>query len=525
MEKLYFEAMLRYLAGFFLSIIASTLLTWCVRNIAKKRGVVRAPDSGRHIHSAPVPRLGGVAVFFSFTLLMLAYIAFSPKGWISAESSGQLLRILAIGSALFAVGLVDDLFGLRAWPKLAMQVAGAVGLYFSGIRFNFCGTHLAGSFTWLICLGLTVSWVVLICNAINLIDGLDGLAAGAALFSMVTIFTLALGNRADIALATVILGGSLFGFLVLNFNPASIFLGDSGSLFVGFILSAFVLAESQKEATTLDNILVPAVAFALPLTDVGLSILRRFLSGRSLFGADREHIHHKLLELGLTQRQVVWVLYGISAMCVVLSLFLLKPYDVALIPVSAILLMVLFFGLRKLKYHEFGEVERVGRRLGKQRTVCARNIALRKAATGIRNAANSQEIAQLLQGCLAGDFDGFAIVVSDHFGRPNPLPSPWRARSLTASWQESRDKIVYTLDLATANGQEIGTLSLYQSGCCECLLDSDLIKGDLRRSVALGLEKTIGIPRPQPVPQPQLPQTSEKPILNPALAGYIESEV
>src|SRR6476469_8350832 len=215
--------MLRYLAGFFLSIIASTLLTWCVRNIATKRGVVRAPDYGRHIHNAPVPRLGGVAVFLSFTLLVLAYIALSPKGWMSAESSGQLLRILAIGTALFAVGLVDDLFGLRAWPKLAMQVAGAVGLYFSGIRFNFCGTHLAGSFTWLICLGLTVTWVVLICNAINLIDGLDGLAAGAALFSMVTIFTLALGNRADIALATAILGGSLFGFLVLNFNPASIF--------------------------------------------------------------------------------------------------------------------------------------------------------------------------------------------------------------------------------------------------------------------------------------------------------------
>ncbi len=276
--------------------------------------MVRAPDSGRHIHAGPIPRLGGVAVFLTFTLLLLACSFLAAKGWVSGVSSGQLLRIVAIGAALFAVGLIDDLYGLRAWPKLAVQVAGGVGLYYSDIRFNFCGTHLAGSSTWLICLALTVTWVVLICNAINLIDGLDGLAAGAALFSMVTIFTLALGSRSDIAFATAILGGSLFGFLVLNFNPASIFLGDSGSLFVGFILSAFVLAESQKRATTLDNIVVPAVAFALPLTDVGLSILRRFLSGRSLFGADREHIHHKLLELGLTQRQVVWVLYGISAM-------------------------------------------------------------------------------------------------------------------------------------------------------------------------------------------------------------------
>lgn len=522
MEKRYFQAMLQYLTGFLLSILASTLLTWCVRNVARRRGIVRAPESGRHIHTGSIPRLGGVAVFLTFTLLLLAYSFLAAKGWVPGSTSGQLLRIVALGAVLFAVGLIDDLVGLRAWTKLAVQIAGAVGLYFSGIRFNFCGTHVAGSSTWIICLGLTITWVVLICNAINLIDGLDGLAAGAALFSMVTIFTLALGNRADIAFATAILGGSLFGFLVLNFNPASIFLGDSGSLFVGFILSAFVLAESQKQATTLDNILVPAVAFALPLTDVGLSVLRRFLSGRSLFGADREHIHHKLLELGLTQRQVVWVLYGISAMCAVLSLFLLKPYDVALIPVGAILLMVLFFGLRKLNYHEFGEFERVGKRLGKQRTVCARNIALRKAASAIHVAADSQEIAQLLQGCLAEDFDGFKIVVSDSFGRASQLPSPWQGRSLEAIWNESRDKIVYMLDLTTEIGQEIGTLSLFQSGHCDLLIDNDLIKGDLRRAVAFALQKTIGIPRPT---LPPTPETSDSPVLNPGLARYIEREV
>jgi UDP-GlcNAc:undecaprenyl-phosphate GlcNAc-1-phosphate transferase len=486
---------------------------------------MRAPESGRHIHTSPVPRLGGVAVFLTFGLLLLLYSYVAAKGWVFSASLGEMVKIVVIGSALFVVGLMDDLFGLKAWPKLAVQVGGAIALYFSGIRFNFCGTHLAGSWTWLICLGLTVTWVVLICNAINLIDGLDGLAAGAALFSMVTIFTLALGSRPDIALATAILGGSLFGFLVLNFNPASIFLGDSGSLFVGFILSAFVLAESQKQATTLDNVLVPAVAFALPLTDVGLSIIRRFLSGRSLFGADREHIHHKLLELGLTQRQVVWVLYGISAMCAILSLFLLKPYDIALIPVGAIMLMFLFFGLRKLNYHEFGEFERVGRRLGKQRAVCARNIALRKAAFAIQNASDAQEIAQLLQGCLSEDFDGFKIDISAYFGRKNELPSPWDGRSLCLTWNESRDKIIYTLDLATENGQEIGTLSLYQSGHCDFLLDNNLIKGDLRRAVAVAMQKSVGIPRLQPVSTTQPAAQTEVPALQPALARYIEREV
>ncbi len=484
--------------------------------------MVRAPESQRHIHTGSIPRLGGVAVFFTFTLLLCGYAFLAEKGWAVANGSSQLLRIVALGAGLFAIGLIDDLIGLRAWPKLIAQVAGAVGLYSCGIRFNFCGTHAAGSYTWLLCLALTVTWVVLICNAINLIDGLDGLAAGAALFSMVTIFTLALGNRPDIALATAVLGGSLFGFLILNFNPASIFLGDAGSLFVGFILSAFVLAESQKQATTLDNILVPAVAFALPLTDVGLSILRRFLSGRSLFGADREHIHHKLLELGLTQRQVVWVLYGISAMCAVLSLFLLKPYEVALIPVGATMLMVLFFGLRKLNYHEFGEFERVGKRLSRQREVCARNIAIRKAAFAIRKATDSHEIAQLLQACLAEDFDGFKIVVSDKFGRPSPLPAPWHDRSLGVTWNESRDKIVYMLDLTTGVNQEIGTLSLFQSGNCDLLIDHELIKGDLRRAVAFALHRTVGIPRPVPV----LPMNAaDQPPLNPGLARYIEREV
>ena len=483
--------------------------------------MVRAPESQRHIHTGSIPRLGGVAVFSTFALLLGVYAYLVEKGWVAGNSSGQLLRIVALGAGLFAIGLIDDLIGLRAWPKLAAQIAGAIGLYSCGIRFNFCGTHVAGSYTWLICLALTVIWVVLICNAINLIDGLDGLAAGAALFSMVTVFTLALGNRPDIALATAILGGSLFGFLILNFNPASIFLGDAGSLFVGFTLSAFVLAESQKQATTLDNILVPAVAFALPLTDVGLSILRRFLSGRSLFGADREHIQHKLLELGMTQRQVVWVLYGISAICAMFSLFLLKPYDVALIPVGAIMLMLVFFGLRKLNYHEFGEFERVGKRLSMQRTVCARNIAIRKAAFAIQKSNDSDEIAQLLRACLAEDFDGFKIVVSDSFGRSNPLPAPWRGRTLGVTWNESCDKIVYMLDLTTGTNQEIGTLSLFQSGNCDLLIDNELIKSDLRRAVAFALHKVIGIPRPVSVPI----NAADQPVLNPGLAMYVEREV
>ena len=163
-----------------------------------------------------------------------------------------------------------------------------------------------------------------------------------------------------------------------------------------------------------------------------------------------------------------------------------------------------------------------GKRLSRQRAVCARNIAIRKAAFAIRKATDSHEIAQLLQGCLAEDFDGFKIVVSDTFGRPSPLPAPWHGRSLGATWNESRDKIIYMLDLTTGINQEIGTLSLYQSGNCDLLIDNDLIKGDLRRAVAFALHKTVGIARPVPV----LPMNAvDQPALNPGLARYIEREV
>ena len=202
---------------------------------------------------------------------------------------------------IFAAGIWDDLRGLGPKTKLLVQVVSAAGLYFAGLRFfsvngNFAGAVLSSA----ICLVATIGWVVLVCNAINLIDGLDGSAAGAALFSMVTIFTVAfVAGRYGVTMGTTILAGAVLGFLVFNMNPASIFLGDCGSLFVGFMLVHFVLAEAPKQTDAVNTFFVPFISFALPLTDTVLSVLRRFLSGRKLFRADREHIHHKLLELGL----------------------------------------------------------------------------------------------------------------------------------------------------------------------------------------------------------------------------------
>lgn len=508
--------MLHYAFIFIISVVASALLTWAVRNVAKHFGLAMARPSPRHIHINPTPRLGGVAVFLTFAAVFSLYLPLFRHQWIAQPANAHVAIVVVISVVFFLTGLVDDLRGLSAWAKLALQVSGAVCLYVSGIHFGSAGAagHWGGQLYHML---LTVFWVVLICNAINLIDGLDGLAAGAALFSMVTVFALALGNQPGIAAATAILGGSLFGFLVFNFNPASIFLGDSGSLFVGFMLSGLVLTESQKQNSALDAIFVPLVSFALPLTDVGVSILRRFLSGHSLFGADREHIHHKLLELGLTQRQVVWVLYGISALCSVLSLFLLRRSDIVLIPVLGVLLLVLFFGLRKLEYHEFTEFRRLGRRVAQQRRVFARNIAVRKAAARLETTCDPRALLRILEGCLYQDFDGFAITTSDELSMATYLfPPPWREGSVRLSWNESGEDVVIRLELSVGASQ-IGTLALYQSAGHELLIDTDLIKGHLRNSVAMAIRNSAGTPRLATIP---FPSPERAPAAVPA--GYLD---
>jgi len=513
--------MTQYFASFLASVAVSAGLTWCVRNVACHYGLAKPPESARHIHAAPIPRLGGLAVFMAFLSLFMAYLWAAKHGWGVAPGNGDVMRIVVLSAAFFLVGLADDLITVAPWVKLLVEVAGAVALYFSGIHFGFCSTHMGTPWANAVCLGLTVSWVVLICNAINLIDGLDGLAAGAALFSMVTIFTLALGSRPGVATATTILAGSLFGFLIFNFNPASIFLGDSGSLFVGFALSAFVLAESQKSTTRFDSVIIPLVSFALPLTDVTLSLLRRFLSGHSVFGADREHIHHKLLELGLTQRQVVWVLYGISALCAVLSLFLLSPSVLVFIPVGATMLLLVFFGLRKLKYPEFGEFQRVGQRLVLQKKVFARNIALRKACAGLQNARNAEAIAAILEHCLGHDFDGFEIVLDAAFESEQILEHSDDGRSIRVHWKVSKERLVLTLDLCTPNRRPMGRLSLFQGTGSFLLIDAELLKGEFRHSLERAVQNIIDRPVLTSIPLSAILNSRELPVP----AGYFENEL
>jgi len=469
------------------------LLTKIVRDIANRYGWAQGTISRRHIHSKPIPRLGGVAVFLTFVSVCGVYAFLGRRGLVPGLDLSRLLRIVLPGLAVFAIGLADDFRSIRPKTKLYVQIAAGVCLYFAGFSFAFL--HGVTTSFWLnhaIALAVTVFWVVLVCNAINLIDGLDGLAAGAALFSMVTIFTVALADgKLGVALATAVLGGSLLGFLSFNFNPASIFLGDSGSLVVGFIMSGLVLAESTNRQTLSRSLAMPLIALALPLIDTFLSVVRRFLSGRALFVADREHIHHKLLEVGLTHRQVVMILYGVSAACVVLSLFLIQNSDVLLIPVAGILLIVLFFGLRRLGYREFWELGRVWRRVRQQRLVFARNIAVRKAAAELENTAQQERILGLLEASLYHDFDGFEIILDRELLEAEGVGHVWNRRA-ERFWRNGYgEKVAFVLELSTPDHGLIGRISLHRGAGRGWLVDTDLIAMELRTSLSKAIDNCV----------------------------------
>jgi UDP-GlcNAc:undecaprenyl-phosphate GlcNAc-1-phosphate transferase len=315
------------LVAFVLALVASCLLTPLIRSVAFAQGFV-ARTGGRHIHAGRIPRIGGIALALGWGLALLAFLPLSSVGTHALEQSrNQFFGILAGALFLCVIGAVDDIRGLRVHQKLAAQIGVAMLAYACGVRVEaillpFVGTLSMGVFA----LPVTVLWVVGITNAVNLIDGLDGLAAGVSLFAAVTGLVVAVQNGSLlIALSLSALIGVLVGFLFYNWNPARVFMGDSGSYFLGYVLATTSLAGSvQQKASTAVSLLIPMVALGLPIFDTLFSMLRRFLERRPIFSPDQGHIHHRLLELGLTHRRAVVVLYGVSiafACCAVLMAF------------------------------------------------------------------------------------------------------------------------------------------------------------------------------------------------------------
>ena len=299
----------------------SLAVTPLVRALAVRLGALDEPGT-RHVHPAPVPRLGGVALLVAGTLaLAVAPLLGVPALDLLASRGWHLGWLLAGVLLVVTAGIIDDVRGLEPLPKLGWQAAAAamalVGGYgLRGATNPFTGGFIEFGAAW----GgvATLVWILVITNALNLIDGLDGLAAGVAMIASATLLVVAVSeDRVDAACLWATLLGALAGFLRYNFNPASIFLGDSGSLLIGYLLAVLSLQSLQKGATAV-VVLVPMLALGLPIMEVVLTLLRRTLvSGlASVFRADREHIHHRLVATGMTQRRAVLTLY---AVCVAFS--------------------------------------------------------------------------------------------------------------------------------------------------------------------------------------------------------------
>jgi UDP-GlcNAc:undecaprenyl-phosphate/decaprenyl-phosphate GlcNAc-1-phosphate transferase len=298
--------------AFFLSVLCATILTPLVRRLAHRFGALDHAHSSRKIHGKPIPRLGGIAIVVAFFAPLVGLLLFQTEvGHLFVAEREKVIGLFGGGLTIALLGLYDDLKGANAWKKFAIQFAVAGMLYFLGFRIDELANPLGSSISlgWA-SMPFTLLWIVGVINALNLIDGLDGLAGGVALVAVITTFLIALQRGHPLMmLFSSALAGAILGFLFYNFNPASIFMGDTGSMFLGFVLSATAIQTNQK-ATTAVAVLIPAIALGLPIIDTLLAIGRRALRGRPLFQADKEHIHHRLIAAGLTHRQAVLVLYG-----------------------------------------------------------------------------------------------------------------------------------------------------------------------------------------------------------------------
>ena len=335
-----------FLYVYFGSAFLAVLLTPWVIRLARRIGAVDEPGL-RGVHRWPIPRIGGVAIFLSAMCPIVAVLVLdSAIGAASRNVRGQLAALLCSAALIFLVGLADDLKDVPARRKLLAEVLIAGLLCCAGVRVSSIAltpewVQPLGAWGWL----LTVVWIVGITNAVNLSDGLDGLAAGVCAIAcgVIVIFALRSGQIV-LAIFMLALLGSLCGFLIFNFNPARIFMGDSGSLFLGFTIGACSVMCVAKSAA-LVGLTLPALALGIPIFDTLFSALRRFLEDRSIFAPDRSHFHHRLLELGLQQRHAVILIYLATLLAAGLGLFMLVRDDLGSLAIfgCVLLLIVLLF--------------------------------------------------------------------------------------------------------------------------------------------------------------------------------------
>ena len=329
-----------YLVPFLAAFILTFLQMPFVIRLAKKKGFLDVPKDSRRVHKKPIPVGGGIAMVISVTILMLVFLPINKS-----------LIMAIISSLVIALsGLYDDKYDLSPKLKFGFQILVAIILIIGGMKIEFFTNPFDYEDALLILnmlsIPVTIFWVCGITNTINLIDGLDGLASGVSMICAISMFfiTYQMG-RYDVSLVCALVAGACLGFLPFNFNPAKIFMGDTGALYLGFMLSYISISGFLKQAAIL-IIFVPVVILGVPVFDTAFAMVRRKLSGKSIVEADKGHLHHRLLRMGLNQRQTVVILYSISAIFGVLANGISKFHSsIGLIVSIGVILIILFTGV------------------------------------------------------------------------------------------------------------------------------------------------------------------------------------
>lgn len=290
------------------STVLSVIFTPIVKKIALKLQIIDMPEGDRRVHNKPMPLLGGLSIYFSFIITLVL-----KEGDFTRPEMG-----LVLGATIIVIGgFLDDKFDIKPRYKLVFQIAAAIILIIYGVKIVIITNPFSSLYqsisVGVMSIPLTIIWVVGITNALNLIDGLDGLASGIGLISSLTILIIALlNNRYEAAVLAIILCGAILGFLPYNFNPASIFMGDTGAQLLGFLLAAISIEGAIKSAAAF-SIAVPILALGIPIYDTLFAMIRRKINGKPIMQADRGHLHHRLLDMGFSQKQAVGTMYAISA--------------------------------------------------------------------------------------------------------------------------------------------------------------------------------------------------------------------
>ena len=331
------------------AFVISFSLTPAVKAFAQKVGAMDVPTEARRVHDHPIPRLGGLAIFLGFLLSVLLF----------ADIDRQIRGILIGSVIIVATGAVDDVVSLRAIVKLFIQIAAAIVAVMHGVVIDVImnpnvfaeAEHL---YLGMLSVPMTILWIVAVTNAVNLIDGLDGLAVGVSTIASVTMLVVALVvAEPNVAVILACLAGACVGFMPYNLNPAKIFMGDTGALLLGYVLSTMSVVGMFKFYAIV-SFFVPVLALAVPIVDTSFAFTRRILRGQSPFTPDRGHLHHRLLDMGMSQKQAVCILYTVSIILGVSAVLLATTGELKILILAVAFCLAAFYGLHlaeKARHH------------------------------------------------------------------------------------------------------------------------------------------------------------------------------